>query len=222
MIKRLFWQVALAVAGPAIMLTGWGWHDVARFAAEPARVGSVVVIAAGLFFLEGGLNFGFTARAEARSQALLALFNLVAATTGLFVFPRLDAHPQFAPLLLIDSSFIRWAGLAFLSAGVALEVWAIVALGRWFSPRIAIQPGHELIVRGPYAYLRHPFYTGLVVSALGFPAVFGSWLGMVMIVAIGPVILHRINVEERLLEAEFGDRYRTMVKRTKRLIPFVY
>jgi protein-S-isoprenylcysteine O-methyltransferase len=113
--------------------------------------------------------------------------------------------------------------LACLIAGLALRWWAILVLGRFFTVDVAIHEKHELVMRGPYALVRHPSYTGalLAFAAIGFS--FESWPGFAALLA--PILLAlaiRIRVEERALESVFGDAWRTYTARTWRLVPFVW
>jgi protein-S-isoprenylcysteine O-methyltransferase Ste14 len=111
-------------------------------------------------------------------------------------------------------------GLATL--GTSLQLWAMRSLGDWYTPRVAILEGHQLVSTGPYRLLRHPAYTGIMATGLGFSAAFGFWTGLLYIPAGLPVVLRRMDAEERLLAEEFGEEYRAMMNRTWRLVPYVY
>ena len=215
-------RLMLPVIATAIVFAGWGVENIASFFSQAPRPLALLALVVGLPFAPPTTKFQLAVRAEAQHQALLAPLVNLGAAASMFAFPYLDTHRQVASVLLIDSAAMRWVGLILFALGFALLVWARQQLGRWFTPRIAIHVDHELIERGPYSLLRHPFYTGLLTACLGFPAVFGSWAGIISVGLLLPVILFRIRVEERLLEAEFGERYRVMVGRTKRLVPFFY
>jgi protein-S-isoprenylcysteine O-methyltransferase Ste14 len=114
------------------------------------------------------------------------------------------------------------AGIALMLAGMAFRWYSIRVLGRFFTAVVAIQPGHEIVEAGPYRWLRHPSYTGALVTFLGFALAIGNWLSL-LIIAIFTAIGYgyRISVEERALVAGLGEAYRAYMKRTKRIIPFV-
>lgn len=118
--------------------------------------------------------------------------------------------------------WVSWLGIAVMALGLALRVFSILWLGRMFTRVVQIVPGHRLITSGPYRFVRHPSYSGLLLFFLGTGLALGSWLSvaaMVLIPAVG--IAYRIIVEERTLLTEFGDEYRAYMGRVKRLIPFL-
>jgi protein-S-isoprenylcysteine O-methyltransferase Ste14 len=211
---------AAAVAG--LVLAGWGLDDVSGFASELSRPIGLLVAATGSALAVPGIRFRVEMKSEAAGQEWLAVLNMAAYGVGLWLLPFLDARPEVATFLHVSGDGIRWAGVVLFAGGEGLSVWAIHTLGRWFSPRIGVQHGHELVSTGPYRVLRHPFYTGLLMAAVGLPAVFGSWIGVAFAVIALPLVLYRVEVEEEQLERQFGEAYRTLRPRTWRLIPFVY
>ena len=122
-----------------------------------------------------------------------------------------------------DSDTMFWIGIALILAGVVIRATAILTLRRFFTVQVTIQDSHELIDRGIYKVVRHPSYSGALVSLVGLGFAFGNWLSLAIIVA-GALIgfAYRIRVEEAALTNHFGDRYRTYAARTKRLIPGIY
>lgn len=115
------------------------------------------------------------------------------------------------------------AGLVVVWLGLALRVWAVVTLGRSFSTFVQVEAGQTVVTRGPYHWVRHPSYTGLLLIALGFGIGAGNWLSLV-ICAVGPLIglLPRIAVEESELAGALGEQYRSYQRRTRRLVPGVW
>src|SRR5262245_20447320 len=107
--------------------------------------------------------------------------------------------------------------------GLALRWWAIVTLGRFFTVDVTIEKDHELVERGPFRWLRHPSYTGVLLAFLGFALSLQNWAALlVVLLPITAAFIHRINVEEEALTRVLGAQYRDYVGRTKRLVPFVY
>jgi protein-S-isoprenylcysteine O-methyltransferase Ste14 len=116
-----------------------------------------------------------------------------------------------------------WLGLALILIGIAIRATAIFTLRRYFTVQVTIQDSHELIDRGLYRFVRHPSYTGALVSFIGLGFAFGSWLSLAMIVVATLIGFgYRIRVEEQALAGHFGERYRDYALRTKRLIPGIY
>jgi protein-S-isoprenylcysteine O-methyltransferase Ste14 len=114
-------------------------------------------------------------------------------------------------------------GVIVVFAGVALRSWAIVSLGRYFRREVTIEPGQRLVRRGPYRVLRHPSYTGVLLSIGGLGLAFGSWVGAaVAVLILFASMLPRIRVEERALAATFGAEYDDYARSTARLIPSIW
>jgi protein-S-isoprenylcysteine O-methyltransferase Ste14 len=116
-----------------------------------------------------------------------------------------------------------WIGLGLIILGVIIRAVAIATLWRYFTVNVSIREGHELVDRGIYGVIRHPAYTGSLLSFLGLGFAFGNWLSL-GIIAIVTIIgfSYRIAVEEEALIEHFGDRYRDYMRRSKRLIPGIY
>lgn len=118
---------------------------------------------------------------------------------------------------------LLWCGMALMVAGLLLRWWSVHALAQFFTVDIAIQPGQELIRRGPYRLLRHPSYSGALLTVLGFGIALGHPLAaLVVIVPITAAFLWRIRIEEQMLAAAFPETYPAYARETKRLIPFVW
>jgi protein-S-isoprenylcysteine O-methyltransferase Ste14 len=114
-------------------------------------------------------------------------------------------------------------GLTLMAAGIALRVWAILVLGRFFQYRITVQPGHRIVTGGPYRYVRHPSYTGIALVLLGI-ALLGDdvWAlpAVAVLVSIGLAV--RIRAEERQLDEALGADYERFATGRKRLVPGVW
>jgi protein-S-isoprenylcysteine O-methyltransferase len=116
----------------------------------------------------------------------------------------------------------RWLGLSGMAAGLALRVYSIVWLGPMFTRFVQILPGHKLVKTGPYRFVRHPSYSGLLLFFAGMGLALGSWLSLAALVGLPAVgIAYRIRVEERALLGAFGEEYRACMGEVRRLVPFV-
>jgi protein-S-isoprenylcysteine O-methyltransferase len=121
------------------------------------------------------------------------------------------------------SPVIIGAAVLFLVGGVALRIWAIRRLGRFFTVDVGIQHGHHVIQDGPYRYVRHPSYSGSLLALVGVGFLTFNWLGLILIATCTLwAYAIRIPVEEKTLLAEFGSEYEKYAARTKRMIPGIY
>jgi protein-S-isoprenylcysteine O-methyltransferase Ste14 len=137
---------------------------------------------------------------------------------GIFTASALKSN-----LRMPDSEAMFWVGIALILIGIAIRAAAILTLRRYFTVQVTIQDSHELIDRGLYRYLRHPSYTGALVSFIGLGFAFGSWVSLAIIVVAALIGFgYRIRVEEQALVSHFGNRYREYAARTRRLIPGLY
>ena len=106
--------------------------------------------------------------------------------------------------------------------GVAFAIWARVTLGRNWSGMVTVKQDHELIRRGPYALVRHPIYTGIAFAAAGTVIFYGEIIGLLFMVAMLSVMLHKMIIEERFMTEQFGSAYTDYKNRTKAFVPFAW
>jgi protein-S-isoprenylcysteine O-methyltransferase Ste14 len=114
------------------------------------------------------------------------------------------------------------AALVLLMVGVALRFYAVLVLGRFFTVTVMVGSDHQVVHTGPYRFVRHPSYTGLLLAIAGILLSWGNWAAMLGLLPILAALGYRIRVEERALTDQLGDVYRAYAQRTKRLIPFVF
>ena len=115
-----------------------------------------------------------------------------------------------------------WSGTALLVLGLAFSVWARIYLGRNWSGTVTIKEQHELVRGGPYAYVRHPIYTGLLLAFIGTAIVRGEWRGVLAVLIAFAALWRKLRLEERWMIETFGDEYRRYRERTAALIPFIF
>ncbi|HEY6073282.1 MAG TPA: isoprenylcysteine carboxylmethyltransferase family protein [Anaerolineales bacterium] len=120
----------------------------------------------------------------------------------------------------ITSAFFQYAGLVIMISGFLFRSWAMLSLGRYFSRVVEIENGHHLITTGPYRYVRHPAYTGMLMIFLGALLGIGTWAGALFgMLVLGAATLYRIRVEEKVLLQQFGEEYLQYGARRGRLLP---
>jgi protein-S-isoprenylcysteine O-methyltransferase Ste14 len=145
---------------------------------------------------------------------LVVAVSIVAANAALFLDP-----PRFPG----NSSIYTVIATILILTGICLRWWAIISLGRFFSVDIALQEKHQIVQQGPYRWIRHPAYTGLLTILLGMGIAFTNWVSLILImVPITALFLYRIKIEENVLSQELGTAYLDYRKRTKRLLPGIF
>ena len=116
-------------------------------------------------------------------------------------------------------AWIRWTGFGVLIAANVLLFWTLHTLGRNLTDTVVTRKEHTLVVRGPYRWVRHPFYCCVALVILSMSLIAANWFLMVT----GPIALAmlvvRTPIEEAKLVERFGDDYRRYMARTNRFIP---
>jgi protein-S-isoprenylcysteine O-methyltransferase Ste14 len=152
---------------------------------------------------------------------------LAAAAIIIFVAVRLGRRAGSSGAALFSHGIftpppaLGWAGAALTAIGIGFAIWARVNLGRNWSSRPAVKEHHEFVMTGPYAYVRHPIYSGIMLAALG-TAITSSVIGIGLFVFISITFALRMNKEEKIMLELFPDQYSEYQKHTKRLVPFVW
>jgi len=114
----------------------------------------------------------------------------------------------------------QWLGLILMVAGAAFRQWALIHLGRFFSRTVQIESEHKVISTGPYRWIRHPAYTGMIAVYTGLSMAIGTWLGtLTAFVVVTASLLYRIRVEEQALLTALGNEYREYRQQTWQLFP---
>lgn len=153
------------------------------------------------------------------AAAIVLLFVAVRIATGTAHFT--NSRLIFTRVIFPQSRVLDWTAAALSVIGVGFAIWARVHLGRNWSPRPAVKENHELVTTGPYAYVRHPIYTGLILMAFG-TALTGSIWGLGVFIVAVLFYVSRIGREEKIMLELFPDAYPMYQARTKKLIPWVW
>ncbi len=112
-----------------------------------------------------------------------------------------------------------WIVTAAVAAGLVFAIAARAYIGRNWSASVTVKSGHELIRTGPYRFVRHPIYTGMLLAFVGTAVVLGDVRGMVALVLVTWSFLLKIGVEERFMADQFPQEYAGYKARTPALIP---
>jgi protein-S-isoprenylcysteine O-methyltransferase Ste14 len=119
-------------------------------------------------------------------------------------------------------SWLPHLGLLLVVAGLGYAIWARLTIAGNWSSDVTLKQGHELVVAGPYAWTRHPIYTGLLAAFLGNALAMGEWRGLIALGLAFLAFRRKIALEEALMRRVFGDAYAAYALRVKALIPWVY
>jgi protein-S-isoprenylcysteine O-methyltransferase Ste14 len=119
--------------------------------------------------------------------------------------------------------YFYWTGIVLIVSGLTIRWIAIFRLKKQFTVDVAIGKESKIVKEGIYKYIRHPSYTGSLLSFLGLGTAFANYFSMAVIfIPILLAFLYRIKIEETALMEAFGEEYRQYSARAKKLIPGIY
>ena len=183
----------------------------------PLQLGLVYVMSELLLTMTRRSRSKTGTKQDRSTLGMIWLVIAISVTAGVFV------ALNFRAAALPHGAIFAIAGVVLFAAGLILRWWAIITLGRFFTVDVTIEKDHELVERGPFRVIRHPSYAGVLMAFVGFALSLCNWAALpVILVPIGAAFIHRMNVEEDALSRALGPRYANYIKRTKRLVPFVY
>lgn len=219
-VVALFSGIVLFIGLP---LLGWGLTDIRGFINNPARLAYIIItvllqIVLVVLIPDVGRNRGKGTKTVRRQHLALILLQILG-IVHMIVAPYCDNRNI---VVFNYSEIVRFIGLGLYVLAMIEMHWAEMVLGKQFSAEVAIQKGHKLVTNGPYRYLRHPRYLGIIMFYLGISLIFRSGIPLIILGAIIGVLLWRIHDEEALLQHEFGKEWEAYSRKSWRLIPFVY
>ena len=147
---------------------------------------------------------------ELRIRIVIIPVAILLARLGAFRSHRANTDPWLAAV-----------GLVLFALGLGFAVWARVHIGRNWGHPMARKVEPELVTSGPYRFVRHPIYSGILVAGLGTATAL-SWLWLPVFALAGIYFVYSATVEERYLSEEFPDTYPAYKRSTKMLVPFVF
>jgi protein-S-isoprenylcysteine O-methyltransferase Ste14 len=173
----------------------------------------------GLYWIVSAVRNKATQRRESLASRLAHLLPLAVGGT-LMAWPP-PGWSAFAWRLWPPPSFAAsWVGVALVVAGLGFAIWARVHLGRNWSGTVTVKQGHELIRSGPYAYVRHPIYTGLIAALLGTTVASGTVHAMIGLALIVVAFVRKSHIEEGFMRETFPGEYQRYCAQTPSLVPF--
>jgi protein-S-isoprenylcysteine O-methyltransferase Ste14 len=170
-----------------------------------------------IYWAVGALKTHRTVSQESAASRYPALFLeilgfvlLFSGATGIGVLGQSVFHQTYA---------VVEVGVALIWTGIALASWARWHLGQYWSARVTLKEDHKLINTGPYAYFRHPIYSGIDLAAVGSALAIDEWR---CVVGVGFIILGywiKARKEESMLTAQFGEDFKEHCRHTGFLLP---
>lgn len=133
-------------------------------------------------------------------------------------------HPAtIAPGDIVVRYVVFIVGLVAIVGGSAFRQWAVITLGASFTFDVRVADDQRVITNGPYRFVRHPSYTGLILAYIGLGLAYGDWLCLA-ILSILPTagLVYRIGVEEAALRSRLGAEYERFAAGRKRLLPGIW
>ena len=156
---------------------------------------------------------------ETRAQRLRYWVWLVSAYFLLLYGPRLPFPLNLR--IVPHATPTAMAAAVLCLIGLAFAVWARVTLGRNWSGVVALKEGHELIERGPYRFVRHPIYTGILTMFFATALAVGHLAGFAATLLMFASFWIKLRDEEKLMLQQFPEQYAAYRQRTRRIVPFV-
>jgi len=133
-----------------------------------------------------------------------------------------NAHLPFTQITRYQEG-VFWLCIALMLTGFAFRHYAIHVLGRFFTHTVATRPGQHVVDTGPYRLIRHPSYSGSLLTFAGLGLTMGNWASIVLLLlGAGIGFAYRVHVEEQALCTDLGEAYRDYMQRTRRFVPYVW
>jgi protein-S-isoprenylcysteine O-methyltransferase Ste14 len=176
-------------------------------------------VAWALFWLVSAIGTKATQRREPFSSRLAYVLPLLIG--GLLIGVRELPWGELLAMRLWPRSFLIYTiGLIVLIAGLGFSVWARMHLGRNWSGSVTVKEGHELIRSGPYGYVRHPIYTGILIGVIGTALTSGTLRSLLGFVIIAAALVRKLRMEEGFMREVFPGQYEKYCEEVPALIPF--
>jgi len=137
----------------------------------------------------------------------------------LFLYNHNFAWKFLGDRIIPQNDGVTILGLVLTAGGLIFAVWARIALGANWSGTVTIKSGHNLIRRGPYKWIRHPIYTGILISFLGTVLLLGEVRALCGFAFVVLALYRKARREERFLSEEFGEGFAEHAKHTGMFLP---
>lgn len=171
----------------------------------------------GLYWLVPALKRKRTKRRETWAQRAVYMLPLWGA---IWLLLRPEARYRWlSERFMPAGAAMEWTGVILTGAGVAVAIWARWHLGANWSGTVTLKEGHELIRTGPYRWVRHPIYTGILLALLGTAIAAGEVRGLVAVAIAWASFYFKARREEAFLTQEFGEKFGIHARETGMFVP---
>ena len=173
----------------------------------------------GLYWLVSARNTKTTRRRESAASRAADLIPMILGILlmALPIPPNhwLAGHP------LPRTFTTYWIGVALIAIGLGFSVWARMHLGSNWSGTVTLKESHQLVRSGPYGWVRHPIYTGLLLAILGSAVARNEWRAAIGFALVVIALIRRVRIEERWMREVFGANYEAYQREVRALVPFI-
>ncbi len=183
------------------------------------RICSILWMVLGLVWLVAWLR---TKRTQERAPfGSRLLYGLPVALAFYLVFNDNIHFGWLGSRLVPQNIFVNATAVALTALGIAFAIWARFYLGPNWSSAVSIKVGHQLIRTGPYAWVRHPIYSGLLLAMIGTALARSDPRGLLEILLLWLGFSTKRKLEEQFMLKTFGPEYEAYSRSTGALIPRV-
>jgi len=153
---------------------------------------------------------------DRKAIALFAFLIVLFSLSSIIMFESNLGH------LEVEYHYFLWVGILIIIVGNIIRQYSMHIMGSSYVATLQVQDKPKLIKAGPFKLVRHPCYTGFMVSLWGLGIASLNWLFLLLIMLFSLIVfLIQIRIEERELEAFFGEEYKEYKKITKKILPYI-
>lgn len=214
-------SMAIIIFG--IILTSWGIDDISGLLAHPARVALLSLLIAQFivmfFFISPKWMFHsgiLSNTCKVKENCLIGYLGIMAVMLFLIISPFSDRQQW---MLLPGGDFFRYLGVILFILGNIFIFWKAIHISKKIK-LLGKLAKNQLITDGPFKYIRHPYYFGLIMICISIPLVFLSTLGLLLAFFASTALLEQIAREEKILMQHYKEEWLDYIQKTKRLIPW--
>ncbi|HEX3373551.1 MAG TPA: isoprenylcysteine carboxylmethyltransferase family protein [Edaphobacter sp.] len=165
----------------------------------------------------------FVKRNVQQQSIPFTLQNTLVLTVGIFLLFGSPSTPDWFNQPLFTVTFpIALAGLGLAICGIGLSIWARLIIGEYWSSFPSLKQNHRLIMTGPYRFVRHPIYTGLLLAFLGSALQYGLVRSFLAVLTCAVGLYLKVTAEEEFMVQRFGEAYLRYCRKVSALVPYLF